>query len=148
MKTAHAADKEVEDKFGVKTISMKGLSSNRTRATGSRHRAEPSRPSARFGLLGVTHKYVPTCISALFMCATCMLSQSEASNARAGRASMARHPGVTGWGPGGPPSQSGARDVPPSKPNRAPIRPSRAQAEGPLGLLGLIPGLRRGMSEI
>jgi len=44
-----------------------------------------------------------------------MLSQSEASNAQAGRGSMAGHSGVTLWlGSGALSSQSRARDAPPT----------------------------------
>src|SRR5438270_4696686 len=78
---------------------------NRARAIGSCHRAsqtEYAQPPSRaeqtlrsVRLLGVTHKYIPTHIPACFMCATRMLSQSEASNTWAGRGSMAGHSGVT-----------------------------------------------------
>src|SRR2546423_4378120 len=74
---------------------------NRARAIGSCHRAsrtEHAQPPSRaeqtlrsVRLLGVTHKYMPTHISARFMYATHILSQSEASNAWAGRGSMAGH---------------------------------------------------------
>ena len=66
---------------------------SRTKHAQPPSRAEQTLRSVR--LLGVTHKYTPTRIPARFMCATHMLSQSEASNARAGRGSMAGHSGVT-----------------------------------------------------
>src|SRR4051812_35218381 len=147
---------------------------------GSCHRAsrtEHAQPLSRaeqtlrsVWLLGVTHKYTPPRIPARFMCATHMLSQSEASNARAGRGSMAGHSGVTlrrhplanqkpGMRGGAFPNANTAerkqpigllsrtepspsdRVTPPSKPNRECKPPSRARADPPLGLLGLIPGL-------
>src|SRR5437762_12772282 len=78
---------------------------SQARAIGSCHRAsqtEYAQPPSRaeqtlrsVRLLGVTHKYIPTHIPACFMCATRMLSQSEASNTWAGRNSMAGHSRVT-----------------------------------------------------
>src|SRR5213078_3163995 len=157
------------------------------RASRTEHAQPPSRAEQTLRsvrLLGVTHKYTPTRIPARFMCATHMLSQSEASNARAGRGSMAGHSGVTlrrhslanqkpgmrggafrsantaerkqpccsvQFGRAEPEQPIGLlsrtkpspsdRVTPPSKPNRACKPPSRARADPPLGLLGLIPGL-------
>ena len=127
---------------------------NRARAIGSCHRAsrtEHAQPPSRaeqtlrsVRLLGVIHKYTPTRIPARFMCATHMLSQSEARDARwripQREYRQAEPEQLIGLLSRTEPSPSD-RVTPPSKPNRACKPPSRARADPPLGLLGLIPGL-------